>query len=387
MTSWAFEMEILILGWYVIVETESVFALTIFASLQWLGTLLAPYLGVLGDRWGRRTLLCILRTAYLGLSLVLMGLALSQSLNPMHVYIVSLLTGLIRPSDLVMRNGLIGDTMPEGNLMSAMGLSRTTMDTARIAGALFGASLFSIFGIGVAYIAVSLFYGFSLLFTIGVSHLRTNPRIKGSEAKSTVSNLKQGLIYIWRTPALLAAMWLAFLVNLTVFPISHGIMPFVAMSVYGADENGLSHLVASYAVGALLGSFTMAIIDLRRNSSRFMIINIFLMHVLIIIFAQLETKLMGQILLLLAGYIQSLAMISLVVTLLTITNAKFRGLVMGVRMMAVYGLPLGLMGSGLLIENFGYTLTVSLYGIGGLLLSGLVAIRWREEIWFYVAHK
>tara|TARA_B100001123_G_scaffold383310_1_gene455089 strand:+ start:445 stop:1593 length:1149 start_codon:yes stop_codon:yes gene_type:complete len=382
MTSWAFEMEILILGWYVIVETESVLALTIFASLQWLGTLLAPYLGVLGDRWGRRTLLCILRAAYLGLSLVLMGLALTGSLDPMHVYVVSLLTGLIRPSDLVMRNGLIGDTMPETNLMSAMGLSRTTMDTARIAGALFGASLFSLFGIGVAYIAVSLFYCCSLLLTTGVSHVQTNPRIKDDAAKSAIFNLKQGLVYIWKTPALLAAMWLAFLVNLTVFPISHGILPFVAKSIYGADENGLSHLVATYAMGALLGSFTMAIIDLRRNSSRFMIVNIFLMHVLIIIFGHVESKLMGQILLLLAGYIQSLAMISLVVTLLTMTDAKYRGLVMGVRMMAVYGLPLGLMASGVLIESFGYTLTVSLYGIGGLFLSALVAIRWREVIWF-----
>ena len=65
MTSWAFEMEILILGWYVIVETQSVLSLTLFASLQWLGTLLAPYLGALGDRLSRRTLLCSLRLIYL----------------------------------------------------------------------------------------------------------------------------------------------------------------------------------------------------------------------------------------------------------------------------------------------------------------------------------
>ena len=69
-----------------------------------------------------------------------------------------------------------------------------------------------------------------------------------------------------------------------------------------------------------------------------MIINIFLMHLLIIVFAHIETKLGGQILLF-SGFIQSLAMISLVVTLLAVASEKFRGLVMGVRMMAVYGLP------------------------------------------------
>ena len=381
MTSWAFEMEILILGWYVIVETQSILSLTLFASLQWLGTLLAPYLGALGDRLSRRTLLCSLRLIYLVLSLTLMTLALTQSLAPTHVYVISFLAGLVRPSDLVMRNGLIGDTMSDSKLMSAMGLSRTTMDTARIIGALFGAGLFSLFGLGVAYIMVSLFYAISFLLTLGVSGIKTNPvGFNRKKQDSIFLNLKQGLIYVWRTPALLAAMWLAFLVNLTVFPVSHGILPYVAKSIYQVDESGLSHLVASYAFGALLGSITMVSIKLKKNPARFMIINIFLMHLLIIIFAYIETKLSGQILLFFSGYIQSLAMISLVVTLLAIASEKFRGLVMGVRMMAVYGLPLGLMGSGYLIENLGYSWSVMLYGAIGLILSALVTLKWRSHI-------
>ena len=381
MTSWAFEMEILLLGWYVIVETQSVLSLTLFASLQWLGTLLAPYLGALGDRLSRRTLLCSLRFIYLVLSLVLMTLALTQSLEPTHVYLVSLLAGLVRPSDLVMRNGLIGDTISGTKLMSAMGLSRTTMDTARIIGALFGAGLFSLFGLGVAYIMVSLFYAISFLLTLGVSDIKTNPvRLNRKKEDSIFFNLKQGLIYVWRTPALLAAMWLAFLVNLTVFPVSHGILPYVAKSIYKVDESGLSHLVASYAFGALLGSITMVLIKLKKNPARFMVINIFLMHLLIIFFAYIETKLSGQILLFFSGYIQSLAMISLVVTLLAIASEKFRGLVMGVRMMAVYGLPLGLMFSGYLIEYLGYGRSVMLYGLIGAILSALVTIRWRKYI-------
>ena len=381
MASWAFEMEILILGWYVIVETQSVLSLTLFASLQWLGTLLAPYLGALGDRLSRRTLLCSLRLIYLVLSLVLMTLAQTQSLEPAHVYLVSLLAGLVRPSDLVMRNGLIGDTISGSKLMSAMGLSRTTMDTARIIGALFGAGLFSLFGLGIAYIMVSLFYAISFLLTLGVSGVTTNPvRLNRKKQDSIFFNLKQGLIYVWRTPALLAAMWLAFLVNLTVFPVSHGILPYVAKSIYKVDESGLSHLVASYAFGALLGSITMVLIKLKENPARFMIINIFLMHLLIIFFAYIETKLNGQILLFFSGYIQSLAMISLVVTLLAIASEKFRGLVMGVRMMAVYGLPLGLMFSGYMIEYLGYGRSVMLYGLIGLILSALVTLKWRKYI-------
>ena len=61
-TSWAFEMETLILGWYVLVESQSVLLFTVFASLQYTGTLIAPMFGVAGDRIGHRNLLCAPQT-------------------------------------------------------------------------------------------------------------------------------------------------------------------------------------------------------------------------------------------------------------------------------------------------------------------------------------
>jgi len=79
LTSWAFEMEALILGWYVLVETGSVLLLTVFASLGYIGTLVAPMFGVVGDRIGHRHLLAMMRTTY-ALCLILMAMALLASL-------------------------------------------------------------------------------------------------------------------------------------------------------------------------------------------------------------------------------------------------------------------------------------------------------------------
>ena len=50
LTSWAFEMEALVLGWYVMVETGSVLLLIVLASLNYGGTLIALLFGVIGDR-------------------------------------------------------------------------------------------------------------------------------------------------------------------------------------------------------------------------------------------------------------------------------------------------------------------------------------------------
>jgi hypothetical protein len=54
---------------------------------------------------------------------------------------------------------------------------------------------------------------------------------------------------------------------------------------------------------------------------------------------------------------------------------------MGVRMLAVYGLPLGLLAAGALIERIGYPLTVVALAAGGLAFTALIAVRWRAAMW------
>ena len=116
----------LVLGWYVMVHTGSVLLLTVFASLQYVGTLASPIFGVLGDRLGGRTMLCAMRATYAGLAALLAGLALAEWLTPAWVLLIAALAGVVRPNDLVLRNTLIGETIPPEHLMGALGLSRAT---------------------------------------------------------------------------------------------------------------------------------------------------------------------------------------------------------------------------------------------------------------------
>lgn len=71
----------------------------------------------------------------------------------------------------------------------------------------------------------------------------------------------------------------------------------------------------------------------------------------------------------------------LAVLLLRASAERMRGLVMGVRMLAIYGLPVGLLLSGTLIERIGFTATATLYSISGLLLTLAIAVYWRAAIW------
>ena len=72
--------------------------------------------------------------------------------------VIVAIMGLVRPSDLGVRGALVATIMPHDQLIGAISMSRTTMDTARIAGALSGAGLFAALGMGPAYMAIVSLY-------------------------------------------------------------------------------------------------------------------------------------------------------------------------------------------------------------------------------------
>src|SRR6476659_11323755 len=291
LTSWAFEMETLILGWYVLVETNSVVMLTIFGALLYGGTLIAPIVGVWSDRIGHRNMLTGMRAIYALVAATLTTLAFTGALNPIIVMVCAAFTGLVRPSDMGLRGALIADTMPPAPLTAAMGIARTTSDTARIFGALTGAGMFAAIGIGTTYVAITAFYLLgAILPWITVAPISASAEAAASEqaAKkpSPWHELREGIVLVWNTPRLLAIVWYALLFNFAVFPLTNGLMPYAARDVYDIDQTGLGYLVASVAFGAFVGSVAMTRSGLRVDLAQLMIVSAVIWHILVLIFAQ-----------------------------------------------------------------------------------------------------
>jgi hypothetical protein len=163
--------------------------------------------------------------------------------------------------------------------------------------------------------------------------------------------------------------------------MSHGLLAYVAKDIYAIDATGLSHLIAGFASGALAGSIVMAMIGARLRSPRFMLVNMVIWYGGLAVFGQLETKASGLVVLAAVGFVHSLSMISLAGVMLRAVSERFRGRVMGLRMLAVYGLPVGLLFSSVSIGWIGYPATVSLYVAVGVVFTGLIGYRWRRDLW------
>ena len=373
MTTWGSEMETLILGWYILVATNSPFLVGLLGALRFSGTLTAPLVGVIADRMSRKVMLIVLRSGA-GLSAVaLLLLAAFNVIQPWHVFVIAGVSGFFRSADNVLRQSLIADTVPPHILMNASGLARTTQDSARIVGALLGATLLSQLGLGWAYLGVTFFYAASVLLGIGISSIKPN---RPTDYVNPLAELKQGAKYMIESPVIQPIMFMAFLVNLTAFPLTNGLLPVVARDVYGGDENGLARMVATFAVGALVGSLIMAAVVKSRRPERFMTLTMIGWYVLLILFAATDSNALGLPLLALIGASISFCMISMSVVLMTFTTFEMRGRVMGVRMLAVYGLPMGLVIGGWLIELYGVQAAITGFAIGGLAAAVLSVFKW-----------
>ena len=386
-TSWAFEMETIVLGWYLLVETNSVLILSLFAALVSLGTFLSPLLGLLADRSGPQRVLGTLRICYTLFAAILMALIFTGALSPIAVLVVATLFGLLRPSDPGLRYALVSMTIPQKLLVAAMSYLRTTLDAARIVGTLTGAAVVVALGLGSAYVVIVLLYSVAAAVTLAVRPPALAAAKSAAEAPPPVAvepslwrELKEVISYLWDTPLSQALLCIAFLVNLTGFPLTHGLMPYAARDIFHSDQAGLSYLVASFAAGSVIGSLILARIPTGRLG-RLIVAGPILWHVTLLAFIHMPTLHAAMACLVLAGIFQSIGSVALIVILVRTASERMRGRVAGARTLATYSLPIGLLLAGALVEWVGFITTVSIYIITGIVFMTVIGVRWRRELW------
>ncbi len=170
----------------------------------------------------------------------------------------------------------------------------------------------------------------------------------------------------------------AFLANLTAYPLSNGLLPYIARDVTVPIRPDLASF--RFAIGSLAGSILLSVIGGIRVA-RLMIASTVMWYAALLVFVQMQTIPAAIACLMLAGFAQSLTMISIAVILMGTASERFRGRVMGVRMLAIYSLPLGLLAAGSLIDEIGFAATGTLYAAAGLALILTIVLHWRAELW------
>jgi MFS family permease len=245
------------LAWWVLEKTGSATAMATVLIFAFTPMLLFSLLGgVLGDRYSRLHIMLTADVVRGGTAAILAVLAWHGDLAVWHVYLFSLVFGMVEAFFHPAYMAAVPTVVPETDLPSANSLGSLSIQTGRIAGPPLGAALIALGGVPLAFgiNALSFFAAAILLLPL----LRRDARPdRQSEPAAREQNLwlefKEGIQVVLATPWLWFSVAVFALANITLAGPYAVSLPFLVNDHLGADVRALGFLYSCFAAGYVLG--------------------------------------------------------------------------------------------------------------------------------------
>lgn len=238
-------------SWVVWQLTGSEAALGIVSMLNALPILfLSPYAGVWVDRIDRRKLLIGTQVMAMLLAFILAALTGSGLVQLWHVYLLSLLLGVVNALDMPAQQTFLGDLSGKAEIRKAVNLNITIIQVSRVLGPAFAGMVVARLGVAPAF----WLNGLSFVAVI-ISLVLVRASQKASKSDGKVSPLRQiadGVVHLRTSPRMQDLFLLAILLTFFVFSIIMNVLPAVADKLLGGNAETLGLLLSSSGAGALV---------------------------------------------------------------------------------------------------------------------------------------
>jgi MFS family permease len=360
-----------LVGLWVFFTAQAWLALELTGSNTWVSIVSSaeslPFLfvslfaGVLADRVDRKKLMLSTRLTIVGLMLAEAAVVASGGLQPWHLVVFSLASGVVFSLDLPTRQSLVADLVPPEYVHNAVALQISTFNLTMVLGPAIGAYMLAVGGSAWAFVITGA--GNALLALL-VLMMRV-PKQAPHGGVSALRQLKDGLGYVYRTPAVRWILTLALFV--TTFGFAYQVLlPALAADVFEAGEGGYGTLAAAGGFGALVGSLVVAFLGNLRRRSPILFAGPLVFSLALIALSGSPTIMAAAGAIFFAGAASSVYQTMNNTVVLTTTPTELRGRVMSVSIL-IWGLtPLGSLAAGILADSFGVRAAIGISALVGV---------------------
>jgi hypothetical protein len=260
MSSVAFQMMSVAIGWQIYSITHSAFALGLVGLSQFLPMfVLTLVVGHVADRYDRRTIAFVCQ-AIQGVAALTLCIATWRGITSQGlIYLIAAIAGSARAFESPSMAALLPNLIPRAQLQYATAWSTSANQTAQILGPAMGGLLY---GLGALMV-----YGTVAVAFIGAAVVLSSIKIEQvvrTRTPLTFESLFSGIAFIRRKPVILGAL------SLDLFAVLLGgataLLPVFARDILHAGPWALGVLRAAPAVGALAGSIYLAQFPLRQRA-------------------------------------------------------------------------------------------------------------------------
>ena len=347
-------------SWLVYRLTDSPFllGLTGFAGMI-PAFVLAPFAGVIADRYNRHRIIILTQTLSLVQALILAILTLKGIVTVHAIIWLSLVLGTINSFDMPARQAFLIDLVGKEELMNAIALNSSLFNGARVVGPALAGMVVAAVGEGLCFLlnAISFLAVIVSLFMIKLE--RAEPVRPPS---SPLSSMVEGFNYVAKTKPIRALLIMVAVVS--VFGIPYSIlMPIFAKEVLHGGPQTLGVLLGAGAVGALAGALTLAARSRVEGLGRILAASAGGFGCVLMLFSLSSNMIASTILVVPAGFTVMLQLSGTNTLLQTIVPDEMRGRVMSFYSLALMGMaPFGSLLAGKLADWMGAPKTVALGG-------------------------
>jgi len=364
--------------WLVLELTHSGWQLGLVGALQALPVLLfSIFGGVFADRWPKRRVLLVTNTAAMMQALLLWILIVTGAIQLWHLYILAILLGFTNCLYLPASRAFVIEMVGREDLPNAVALNSSIANLARIVGPGLGGIIIAASSVTLLFLLNALSF---LPVIVGLALIRSSElhaqalqrSSAGVRQTTWAAALREGLTYVWKTPAVLLVIVVVGLVLLfgSNFNV---VLPLFATDVLHVGATGFGFLSAATGVGALLSTLWLAWSN-QKSVIRQILIYTLVFAVLEVVFAVSRLYLLSLLLIASVGFTEMVFAAQALTALQMITPDHLRGRVTSVQVLFFDGsLPLGYLLMGWLAGLYG---APSAMLIGALLSLLVVGAGW-----------
>ncbi len=359
--------------WLVLELTHSAWQLGLVGALQAVPILLfSIFGGVFADRWPKRRVLLVTQAAAMIQALLLWALIATGTLQLWHLYVLALLLGLTNSLGRPASRAFVVEMVGREDLPNAVALNSSLSSLTRIVGPGLAGIIIAASGVTTLFLLNALSF---LAVLVGLAlikshelHAQARGHRSVGERQNTWQSLREGVAYVWKTPAVLLLVLVVGLVLLfgSNFNV---VLPLFATNVLHVGATGFGFLSAATGVGALLSALWLAWGN-QQPTIRRVLIGTLVFGVLEAVFAVSHLYLLSLVLIASVGFTEETFAMQAMTTIQTVAPDHLSGRVMSVQVLFFDGsLPLGYLLMGWLSGLFGAPIAL----LAGALLSLLVA--------------
>ena len=340
--------------------------------------LLAPFAGVLVDRWDRHRLLVLTQAASMLQSFVLAVLTLRHDITVPWLLGLQIVQGVINAFDTPARQAFVVEMVEDrADLANAIALNSSMVNGSRIIGPSIGGLLIAAVGEGWCFLADAVSY----LFVIASLMMMRLPSARSARVEARVlEELRVGYRYVRESAPIRTALVVLAIVSTMAMPYTV-LMPAYAAEVLHGGPNTLGLLMTASGVGALGGGLYLASRQSVVGLGRVAAYSTLIFGAALVAFAFTTSLWVALAVLPFVGAGFMVEMAATNTVLQTLVTDDLRGRVMAFYTMAFFGTaPLGSLLAGLAADRIGARWTIAAGGVisvaaGFWLVSRLPALR------------